>query len=98
ARFWVRTQALAPVFLRPATFYDRDLPAGASHCGQEECGFSIYRGVLVQWDEDHDERIFKFLDQLPAKILDKLLVVQEHEASLVLVWAPSPRIPKCYQE
>ena len=58
----------------------------ATHCSQEECGFGIYRGVLVQWDEDHDERILQFIDELPDAIREHLVIAQEHEACLALVW------------
>lgn len=67
-------------------FYDDDFPNMASHCYQWECGYSIHRGVLVQWDEDHDVRILEFIDGLPDDIRSELLVAQEHEASLALLW------------
>lgn len=67
-------------------FHDKDLPNMASHCPQEECGYTIYRGVLVQWDEDHDDGVLLFIDQLPETTRSRLLVVQEHEARLGLVW------------
>lgn len=69
-----------------AVFYDDDLPNMASHRPQWECGYSIYRGVLVQWDEDHDMRILEFIDGLSEAVRAELLVVQEHEASLALLW------------
>ncbi len=77
-------------------FHDADFPNMASHCPQSQCGFSIYKGVLVQWDEDEDERILTFIDQLPEGIRVQLLVAQEHEASLGLVWRES--IPSGYAE
>lgn len=49
-------------------------------------GFSIYRGVLIQWDEDEDERILTFIDQIPAKVRCELSIVQAHEGGLGLVW------------
>lgn len=67
-------------------FYDDDLPNMASHRPQWECGFSIHRGVLVQWDEDCDHRILEFIDGLPDDVCSELLVAQEHEASLALLW------------
>jgi len=68
----------------------------ATHCEQSECGFSVYRGVIVQWDEDHDERVLDILDNMSAWILELLLVVQEHEANIEFVWKGA--IPKDYQE
>lgn len=77
-------------------FYDGDFPNMASHCPQQECGFSIYRGVLVQWDEDHDTRVLSFIDSLSPEVLEQLQVVQEHKAVLGLVW--SGPVPEGYEE
>jgi hypothetical protein len=82
--------------MRATTILQSDLPNMASHCAQSECGFSIYRGVIVQWDEDHDERVLDVLDQMPAHILDSLFVVQEHEGAIAFVWKGD--VPKGYEE
>jgi len=63
-----------------------DLPNMASRRHQESCGFSLYQGVLVQWDEDRDTRVLTFIDQLSDEARSSLLVVQEHEGCLGLVW------------
>lgn len=68
------------------TFSDNQLPNMASHCKQTDCGYSLYRGVLIQWDEDHDDRILNVIDSLPAHVLDRLLVAQEHEGTIAFVW------------
>ncbi len=81
---------------RTTTFFNRHFPNCASHCPQETCGFSIYRGVLVQWDEDHDERVLTVLDQMPPHILDQLIITQEHEGGICFVWKGA--VPKGYQE
>ena len=70
-------------------FYESDFPNAATHCEQAECGFSIYRGVLIQWDEDHDERILEFIDQLDHEHRRHLLIAQEHEGCLCLRWDSS---------
>ena len=67
-------------------FYDSDLPSMASHCEQSECGFSLYRGVLVQWDEDQDRRILTWIDSLSESDRENLIIAQEHKASLSLRW------------
>jgi hypothetical protein len=77
-------------------FFDSGLPNLASHCPQSDCGFSLYKGVLIQWDEDQDERILKFIDQMPVEIRSRLLVAQEHEAALALLWKDS--VPPGYEE
>ena len=76
-------------------FHDADFPNMASHCPQSKCGFSIYKGVLVQWDEDEDERILTFIDQLPEGIRIQLLVAQEHEGLLGFLWRAG--IPKGFE-
>lgn len=77
-------------------FFESDLPNMASHCPQSDCGFSLYKGVLIQWDEDQDERILKFIDLIPDAIRSRLLVAQEHEASVALLWKDS--VPADYRE
>jgi hypothetical protein len=77
-------------------FFANELPNMASHCPQSECGFSIYKGILVQWDEDQDERVLTLIDEIPDSIRSQLLVVQEHKASIGFVW--SHRIPSGYEE
>lgn len=79
-----------------AVFNEADFPNMASHCPQSECGFSVYRGVLIQWDEDRDARILTFIDEMPDVIRSHLLVAQEHEGSLGLVWRNV--VPKNYAE
>lgn len=78
------------------TFFLDDLPNMASHCSQSECGYSIYRGVLVQWDEDHDDRVLRLLDELSVKIIEQLLVVQEHEGAVCFIW--KGKTPRGYEE
>lgn len=70
----------------PVTFFENDLPNMATHRNQVECGFSLYAGVLVQWDEDHDLRVLTLLDQMPRAARERLLIVQEHEGSVSFVW------------
>jgi hypothetical protein len=63
-----------------------DLPNMGAAVRGFSYGFTIYRGVLIQWDEDEDRRILTFIDQLPAKVRCGLSIVQEHEGGLGLVW------------
>lgn len=78
------------------TFTDEDMPNMSSHCGQDVCGFSLYRGVLIQWDEDRDTRILVALDAMNPRTRAKLLVTQEHKGEIAFVWAD--KVPKKYQE
>ena len=63
------------------TFCSKDLVDFAFNCG-----YSVYRGVIVVWDDDHDERILYFLDCQSAEVLDQLLVVGEHEGGVSFLW------------
>ena len=75
--------------LRPkptAVFLAAALPNTATHCDQSECGFSLYRGVLVRWDEDCDTRVLNFIDDRTKAERRELLVVQEHEGCIKFLW------------
>ena len=76
-------------------FDEEDLPNMGAGAKGFSYGFTIYRGVLVQWDEDRDERILTFINQLPARVRCRLAIVQEHEGSLGLVW--HTRAPSDYE-
>lgn len=73
-----------------------DLPNMGARVKGFSYGFSIYRGVVVQWDEDEDERVLTFIDELPEEIRCQLAVVQEHEGSLGLLWHNT--VPAGYKE
>ena len=46
----------------------------------------LYKGVLVQWDEDYDQRIFTFINELSAENRARLAIAHEHEGVLSLRW------------
>ena len=72
-----------------------DLPDMGAGAKGFSYGFTIYRGVLIQWDEDRDGRVLTFINQLPARVRCQLATVQEHEGSLGLVWHTS--VPSGYE-
>lgn len=72
-----------------------DLPNMGASVKGFSYGFTVYRGVLIQWDEDEDRRIVTFIDQLPARVRRSLSIVQEHEGSLGLIWRN--RVPAGYE-
>jgi len=76
-------------------FFSNQFPNAATHCDQGSCGFSVYRNVLIQWDEDHDLRIMDFIDALPKVLRKNLVVVQEHEGNINFVW--SLFVPRGYE-
>lgn len=81
---------------RVPTFRESDFPNMALHGKQSDYGFSLYRGVLVQWDEDHDERVLDVLDRFPVNMIERLLIVQEHEGSIAFVW--KGKVPAKYKD
>lgn len=66
----------------------RDLPRMETHVS-EEAGFSIYRGIIVRWDEDYDTRILDFIDDMDDDDARGLMAVQEHEGSIAFRWKES---------
>ncbi len=73
------------------------LPNMASHCPQEDCDPPVmYKGVIVQWDEDHDERVLGVLDKMTGELRGQLLAVQEHEGAIAFIWRD--RVPLGYGE
>lgn len=71
------------------TFYEEDL-AITPH------GMSLYRGVLVIWDGDHDERVLTLLDNMPPSVLRELLAIGESKGGVNLLWRTY--IPEGYNE
>lgn len=58
--------------------------------------FTIYKGIMVFFDDDQDTRVLTFIDDLSIKMRQKLFAVGESEGSLTLVWNCHP--PKKYQQ
>jgi hypothetical protein len=52
----------------------------------EEKEFSIWRGVVIQWDEDMDTRVLRFVDAMEDSDRENLLSCYEHEGGLTLLW------------
>jgi hypothetical protein len=73
----------------PFVFLERDFPNHATHCNQAECGFSVRRNILIQWDEDRDLRILFVIDGLPQFLCDQIVLMQEHEGGLSILWKPN---------
>jgi len=77
------------------TFFDYHFPNMSSHRHQIECGFSVYRDVLVQWDEDHDVRVIEVVEEMLQNNVSGLQIVQEHEGAISFVWKDD--IPEMYK-
>lgn len=57
---------------------------------------SVYRNVLVVWDEDLDTRVLGWIDDQPPEVLDNLILVSEHEGGVCLLWKSC--IPHGYEQ
>lgn len=50
-------------------------------------GITLYRGVLVFWDNDRDPRVLTFIDDNIEDIcMGKLIAVQERKGMLSMIW------------
>jgi hypothetical protein len=48
--------------------------------------FSIYREILILWDDEEDRRVFDFIDEMRENDREFLLVASPHEGSISLCW------------
>lgn len=56
--------------------------------------YSIYRGVLVLWDDDYDARVLNFIDN-NEMLIPGMLCVSECKAYLTVLWlGKMPKFPK----
>ncbi len=53
-----------------------------------EHGQSYYKGVLIIWDEDHDERVIKFIDKLSDNEKSCMIAVHEHKGYVDIMCHP----------
>lgn len=56
-------------------------------------GLTLYRGVLVCWDQDRDTRVLEMIDDMLREDREELVAVQESKGCLELVWrscCPNP--------
>lgn len=58
-------------------------------------GYEVYKDVVIIWDEDHDERIKTFIDDLQENDRDNLVMCNESEGDLTLWWFNE--IPQSFQ-
>lgn len=48
--------------------------------------FSMYRGVIVCWDEDLDARVLDLIDSMDGDDRDELFAIHEHAGSVSFKW------------
>ena len=63
--------------------YPDDFP-NKEGADQFRYGFTVYKEVIIQFDRDHDERIFSWYDSLQKEIREKIVIAQEHEGKIYL--------------
>lgn len=51
-----------------------------------DLGFSVYRDIVVLWDDDFDTRVLDWIDSLTDETRQKLAAAQENEGNLYLLW------------
>lgn len=56
----------------------------------EMAGVGTYRGVVIAWDHDRDERVHQLIDAIKADFPTEPAFVSEHEAEVVLAWRGRP--------
>ena len=57
---------------------------------------SVYRGVIVHWDEDHDSRVLNLIDDMTEKDRHNLVAIHEREGQASYVW--NGKTPAQYEE
>lgn len=62
----------------------------------DDIRLSVYRGIIVLWDENFDPRVLEFIDALPSEVMTQLVVISEHEGCVTFVW--EEEIPDGYEE
>jgi len=84
--------------IRPKTntFFNQDFPSRGLKDFQHDFGFSLYRGVVVQWSEDHDKRVFTLLDEMSSINLSELVIVQSYKGCVDFRWKSF--VPIGYEE
>ncbi len=61
-------------------------------------GFSLYKGVLIQWSTMWDIRICTFIDDLSPVYRENLLACQAHKGGISLLWKNNSMIPPGIKE
>ena len=60
--------------------------------------YSIYRGVVIFWDADHDARVLTFIDN-NEMLIPRILAVAESKTFLNILWLGKiPNFPKEVEE
>lgn len=73
----------------------RDLAVFSLPNGQG-CDLSVYRGVIVCWDEDHDTRVLNLIDDMTERDRENLVAIHEREGQASYVW--NGKTPAQYEE
>jgi len=63
---------------------------------ERDYGISLYRGVLIKWNEARDKRVPMLIDSMPIQIVEKLLAVCYHKGNVAFLWRGA--VPNDYAE
>lgn len=83
---------------RMKTFKLEDIPSKGIGHPRRDYPMTVYKGVLVVYDEDKDDRIKTFIRRLSKDERENLLIAEEHEGCLHLVWDRDTYIPSHLEE
>ena len=67
-----------------------------SDFNDDDYGYTFHKQIFIKWHRCHDERIYKWLDELPERVLNKLCAASLRKGQLYLYWFGE--IPKGYEE
>lgn len=62
----------------------KDFESALSGCGVDR--FTFYRGVMVAWDEDTDQRVLQFIDLHERRVMPWLAFIRERKGMLDMIW------------
>lgn len=114
SEMWQRENGVHARIVRPqvCAYPYYDLPDKEKHglkyhppfgCGLGTGFFSVYHGTLIEWDEDFDNRILEFVDDVLYNVeggqdgvMSGLLCAFERKGTVALMW--EHRIPSGYRE
>ena len=60
-----------------------------------ENGFSLYKNIMIVWDEGNKKDVLSFVDKIPEKVRENLLLVFQYKGTIDMVW--KDKVPQSYQ-
>ncbi len=60
-----------------------------------ENGFSLFKNIMIVWDEGDKKDVLSFVDKIPEKVREKLLLVFQYRGTIDMIW--KEKVPQSYQ-